>query len=332
MRRLERRGRSGDHDHAGDAGQEPATVDDGLAHLGRARGRLRLPGRGRRGRGVRAWRAATAGRTCRSRRAPTPRQAKIASPVESCGSVTIAHSPTSPNAAKPSGATIHRLPGGQAEHGAEQDRRDDDAGHERRLVVGAEQCRRRTASATRRSGRRTRPRPRSPVTSPSRTAAAASSPAASAAPAARAPVRAAAARPGTEGGVVRCRSRRLLGEQHAHHDRNRLSAMFNRPAKQIAKLRAPSPSARAPATYAPGVAPTAGPMVLVVDDEPMVREVVARYLEHDGMRVHELGDGDAAVAVVGRARGRPRGARRDAARRRRAVAAAPASAPPATRR
>jgi two-component system, OmpR family, phosphate regulon response regulator PhoB len=36
-------------------------------------------------------------------------------------------------------------------------------------------------------------------------------------------------------------------------------------------------------------------MVLVVDDEPMVREVVARYLEHDGMRVHELGDGDAAV-------------------------------------
>jgi two-component system, OmpR family, phosphate regulon response regulator PhoB len=35
-------------------------------------------------------------------------------------------------------------------------------------------------------------------------------------------------------------------------------------------------------------------MVLVVDDEPMVREVVARYLEHDGLRVKELGDGDAA--------------------------------------
>jgi hypothetical protein len=29
--------------------------------------------------------------------------------------------------------------------------------------------------------------------------------------------------------------------------------------------------------------------VLVVDDEPMVREVVARYLEHDGHRVHEVG-------------------------------------------
>ncbi len=40
-------------------------------------------------------------------------------------------------------------------------------------------------------------------------------------------------------------------------------------------------------------------MVLVVDDEPMVREVVARYLEHDGMRVHELGDGDAAVQWLG---------------------------------
>ena len=40
-------------------------------------------------------------------------------------------------------------------------------------------------------------------------------------------------------------------------------------------------------------------MVLVVDDEQMVREVVARYLEHDGMRVHELGDGDAAVQWLG---------------------------------
>ncbi|MBA3289326.1 MAG: response regulator transcription factor [Acidimicrobiia bacterium] len=35
--------------------------------------------------------------------------------------------------------------------------------------------------------------------------------------------------------------------------------------------------------------------VLVVDDEPMVREVVARYLERDGLRVHEVGDGDAAL-------------------------------------
>ena len=34
--------------------------------------------------------------------------------------------------------------------------------------------------------------------------------------------------------------------------------------------------------------------VLVVDDEPMVREVVARYLELDGMLVHEAADGTAA--------------------------------------
>lgn len=31
--------------------------------------------------------------------------------------------------------------------------------------------------------------------------------------------------------------------------------------------------------------------VLVADDEPMVREVVARYLERDGHVVHEVGDG-----------------------------------------
>lgn len=36
--------------------------------------------------------------------------------------------------------------------------------------------------------------------------------------------------------------------------------------------------------------------VLVVDDEPMVREVVARYLERDGFAVHEAADGDAAMA------------------------------------
>jgi DNA-binding response OmpR family regulator len=36
--------------------------------------------------------------------------------------------------------------------------------------------------------------------------------------------------------------------------------------------------------------------VLVVDDEPMVREVVSRYLELDGMRVHEAADGAAALA------------------------------------
>jgi DNA-binding response OmpR family regulator len=35
--------------------------------------------------------------------------------------------------------------------------------------------------------------------------------------------------------------------------------------------------------------------VLVVDDEPMVREVVARYLALDGMQVHEAADGPAAL-------------------------------------
>jgi DNA-binding response OmpR family regulator len=35
--------------------------------------------------------------------------------------------------------------------------------------------------------------------------------------------------------------------------------------------------------------------VLVVDDEPMVREVVARYLELDGFGVHEAADGTEAV-------------------------------------
>lgn len=35
--------------------------------------------------------------------------------------------------------------------------------------------------------------------------------------------------------------------------------------------------------------------VLVVDDEPMVREVVARYLERDGLSAHETGDGDEAL-------------------------------------
>jgi DNA-binding response OmpR family regulator len=40
---------------------------------------------------------------------------------------------------------------------------------------------------------------------------------------------------------------------------------------------------------------TSGASVLVVDDEPMVREVVARYLERDGLHVHEIGDGDEAL-------------------------------------
>ena len=44
------------------------------------------------------------------------------------------------------------------------------------------------------------------------------------------------------------------------------------------------------------MAPTvATATVLVVDDEPMVREVVARYLELDGVRVQEAADGAAAL-------------------------------------
>ena len=40
--------------------------------------------------------------------------------------------------------------------------------------------------------------------------------------------------------------------------------------------------------------------VLVVDDEPMVREVVARYLEQDGHEVVVVADGETALARLGR--------------------------------
>ncbi len=52
------------------------------------------------------------------------------------------------------------------------------------------------------------------------------------------------------------------------------------------------------ASYADPVLTAAGTGtldVLIVDDEPMVREVVATYLERDGMRVHESGDGAEAL-------------------------------------
>jgi DNA-binding response OmpR family regulator len=38
--------------------------------------------------------------------------------------------------------------------------------------------------------------------------------------------------------------------------------------------------------------------VLVVDDEPIVREVVVRYLEREGYRTLEAGDGDAARTAI----------------------------------
>ena len=36
--------------------------------------------------------------------------------------------------------------------------------------------------------------------------------------------------------------------------------------------------------------------VLVVDDEPIVRDVVVRYLEQEGYRTLQAGDGDTARA------------------------------------
>jgi len=40
------------------------------------------------------------------------------------------------------------------------------------------------------------------------------------------------------------------------------------------------------------------PLVLIVDDEPMVREVVASYLERDDFRVATASDGDKALAFL----------------------------------
>ena len=54
------------------------------------------------------------------------------------------------------------------------------------------------------------------------------------------------------------------------------------------------------ATYLQGMTLTSvtGKSVLIVDDEPMVREVVAAYLERDGFRVVEAGDGAAALTSL----------------------------------
>lgn len=45
--------------------------------------------------------------------------------------------------------------------------------------------------------------------------------------------------------------------------------------------------------------PAPAPLVLVVDDEPLVREVVGRYLEQDGFRVMVAADGDEALRLLG---------------------------------
>src|SRR6266516_4575233 len=41
-------------------------------------------------------------------------------------------------------------------------------------------------------------------------------------------------------------------------------------------------------------------VILIVDDEPIVRDVVARYLERDGFRTLAAGDGDEARALIER--------------------------------
>jgi DNA-binding response OmpR family regulator len=46
------------------------------------------------------------------------------------------------------------------------------------------------------------------------------------------------------------------------------------------------------------VTPTAQTTVLVVDDEPLVRDVVARYLRREGFRTLIAGDGDTAMQLV----------------------------------
>ena len=50
----------------------------------------------------------------------------------------------------------------------------------------------------------------------------------------------------------------------------------------------------------PSHKPTEGPaVILIVDDEPMVRETVARMVQLDGHEVLEAGDGDEALAMLG---------------------------------
>ncbi|MDY7101035.1 MAG: response regulator transcription factor [Actinomycetota bacterium] len=57
---------------------------------------------------------------------------------------------------------------------------------------------------------------------------------------------------------------------------------------------------RAPGHAGPPPRPSGAARVLVVDDEPMVREVVTAYLERDGLRVTSAGDGAAALDLFDR--------------------------------
>src|SRR6476646_7466909 len=46
------------------------------------------------------------------------------------------------------------------------------------------------------------------------------------------------------------------------------------------------------------MAATSAPRVLVVDDEPVVRDVLTRYLTHDGFEVDTAADGHAALSAI----------------------------------
>src|SRR5712691_9293213 len=64
-----------------------------------------------------------------------------------------------------------------------------------------------------------------------------------------------------------------------------------------------SPSARPPRMIAaPALQNETVTTVLVVDDEPIVRDVVVRYLNREGFRTLEAADGDSARALLERER------------------------------
>lgn len=51
-------------------------------------------------------------------------------------------------------------------------------------------------------------------------------------------------------------------------------------------------------TTTPASPPTGGKKILVVDDEPTVREVMVAYLDRDGFRTYEASDGISALKIV----------------------------------
>ena len=45
--------------------------------------------------------------------------------------------------------------------------------------------------------------------------------------------------------------------------------------------------------------------ILIVDDEPRIRELIREHLEHEGFQCEEATDGSAALAALGRLRSGP---------------------------